>query len=148
MVLGVMRRLLWAAVVWVCLTGLLQAESKRGLWLRRLTLAAACASSFWDLHTTGTALRSGAVESNPLLVDGVGSVRSGRMLGVKLAVCAGSGISQEVLQRNPHSGSQNYAWTGVNAAMAAGFSAAALRNRGIAADLKRQPPSSLLRADR
>lgn len=132
-------RHLCAMAVLVCLNGTAEAAPRRGVWLRRLTLVAPCASGFWDIYTTRSAVRVGAVESNRLLADTQGRPRWGRMIGLNIGLCAGTVLSQELLDRNRRSTAANYSWSAVNAAIAFRHAAAALENRGVAVDMKRQP---------
>ena len=73
----------FALLLWVCAPA--QAEDNGGgrKWLRRATMAAACAASFWDIQTTRTAVRHGAYEANRLFADAGGNPRWGRMIGFK-----------------------------------------------------------------
>ncbi len=139
-----MGRLITAVVVFVCLNGIAQAESRRGVWLRRLTLAASCGTSFLDLQTTRTALSYGARESNRLFTDGRGNAQWGRMIGFKVGQCAAMGVAQELLGRNRSSAATNYAWSAANSALAGRFLSALIHNRRVTADLK-QAPAYLLK---
>jgi hypothetical protein len=140
-----MKHLSWTVVLAVCLIGAAQAESKQGPWFRRLTLAASCASSFWDLRTTRTAIGFGAQEANPLFVNRSGDPRWGRMVGVKIGLCAGMAAGQELLDRNRRSAAADYAWSGVNAALAIRHTGAALHNLRVADQMRRQPEYLLRR---
>lgn len=141
-----MKRLLLTVSLLVCLNGAAQAETKRGTWLRRLTLAASCASSFWDLQTTRSAIGYGAQEANPLFSNGRGDARWGRMVGVKVGMCAGMAVGQELLDRNRRSATADYAWSGVNVALAIRNAGASLHNRRVAGEMKR-PAGYLLRPE-
>src|SRR5947208_310752 len=55
--------------------------------VRRLTQAAGCAASMIDAKTTLDASRYGAIETNPIL--GGGRPGAGRIVGIKLGLCAG-----------------------------------------------------------
>jgi hypothetical protein len=134
-----MRRLLWALAVLLCIDGLAQAETKRGPWLRRVTLAASCASSLWDLQTTRTAIGYGAQEANPLFVNRGGEPRWSRMVGVKVGLCAGMAVGQELLDRNRRSTAADYAWSSVNVALAIRHSAASRQNLRVAREMKGRP---------
>jgi hypothetical protein len=142
-----MRRLLVAVMALMCVNGVLQAESSRTSWLRRLTLAASCAASFWDLSTTRTASVRGALESNRYLADSRGNPQWSRIIGIKVGLCAGTGVMQELLQRRRPSNAQAYAWIATNSGVAAAFSAAAVHNRHVSGALKRQPAYMLKPVD-
>ena len=113
-------------------------ETRRGRhpWLRRATLAAACAASFWDLQTTHAGAALGARESNPLFADPQGRPRWGRIVGFKAGACAASFVAEERFSRG---GPSDRFWVGINAATAATFSAIAVRNLRIAG--QSAPPS-------
>jgi hypothetical protein len=140
-----MKRLLVAAALVVCFSAAAHAESKRGPWLRRLTLAALCASSLWDLQTTCIAVGYGAQEANSLFVNRNGDPRWGRMLGVKVGLCTGMAVGQEVLDRSHRSATAEYAWSGVNTAFAIRYSSAAVHNVRVADQMKRRPEYLLRR---
>lgn len=144
-----MKRLLWAAVVVVCLSGAGRAESRPGTWLRRLTMAGACAASFWDLQTTRAGAGYGALESNRLLADERGRPQWGRTIGIKVGVCAATALAQEWGARSIKSPAATYVWTGMNAALAARFVSTSLSNRRVTGKLKRAPsaPAYLLNPD-
>ncbi len=128
-----MRRYTCVLFLFVCLPAFGQ-----GKWLRRATLAAACAASFWDYSTTRTAVANGAVESNRFLAGANGQPRWRLMLGLKTGLCAG----MAVLQEKPMFGRRmDLTWTGLNTGLAAYYSTAALHNRKLAAPayLKRAP---------
>ena len=127
----------------LCLSAGAQAESKRGRWLRRLTLGASCATSFWDVQTTRTAVGYGAQEGNALFANGRGEPRWGRMIGVKVGLCAGMFVGQEVMDRNRRSAGTDYAWSGVNAALTIRNSVASLHNLRVASQVRRQPAGPL-----
>ncbi len=110
--------------------------------VRRLTVVAACAASFWDAATTHTAVQAGALEGNPFLSGTQGKPRWGRMITIKAALCAGTAISQEA--RVFRNRAASYAWIATNTALAANFTALSIRNRQNAADLRRQAPAYLL----
>ena len=103
-------------------------ESGRGRhpWLRRVTLAAACAASFWDVQTTSAGAAQGFREANPLFADPQGRPRWGRIVGFKAGACAASFVAEERFARR--GGPSDRFWVGVNAASAASFSAIAIRN--------------------
>ena len=102
-----------------------QENRGRHPWLRRVTLAAACAASFWDVQTTHAGVAQGAREANPLFADPQGHPRWGRLIGFKAGACAASFVAEERFAR---SGLSDRFWVGVNSASAAGFSAIAIRN--------------------
>jgi hypothetical protein len=133
-----MRGVLCAMALLVCLNGTAEAQGRPGVWLRRLTLAAACASGVWDIYTTRNAVRLGAVESNRLLADGQGRPRWGRMIALNVGVCAGSALAQELLDRKRRPGATDYVWTGVNSALAVRHAAAAVHNRRVTAEMRRR----------
>ena len=98
-------------------------------WLRRITLAGACAASFWDLQTTRAGVARGATEANPLFADVQGRPRLGLMIGFKAGVCAASFATEEHFARRR--GSDAF-WTTVNGINAVGFAAIAIHNRSVA----------------
>jgi hypothetical protein len=112
-----------------------EAASSKVRWLRRLTLGAACAASFWDVRSTQSALASGAVEANPLFSDRNGNTRMGRMIGFKIGACAGLGLVQELRlfgrSRNAETG-----WIAANTAMAGAWVAIVARNKAVESSLK------------
>jgi hypothetical protein len=109
-----------------------RASTKR-TWLRRLTLAGACAASLWDVRTTQSAVASGAYETNALFSDRAGNPRFGRMVGFKLGACAGMGVAQEFglfgRARNSDSG-----WIAANTSMAGTFAAISIYNKSVASN--------------
>jgi hypothetical protein len=104
-----------------------------GHWLRRATLAAACAASFWDVQTTRTAIARGAREGNGFFADTAGYPRWGRMIGFKVGVCGGSILAEELLFRR----SRDVPWTGLNTGLAAFYSTTAVHNIRVANHLLR-----------
>lgn len=138
-----MKRVLRAVVVVVCLSAGAQAESKGGRWLRRLTLGASCVTSFWDVQTTRTAVRYGAQEGNAFFANGRGEPRWGRMIGVKVGLCAGMFVGQEMMDRKRTSAGTDYAWSSVNTALAIRNSVASLHNMRVANQVRRQPAGPL-----
>jgi len=100
-------------------------ERPRHHWLRRITWAAGCAASFWDAQTTLTAVRRGAVESNPLLANQQGAPRWGRIIALKAGTCAGTFVAETVLTRHRDS---DWYWSATNAGIAASFAGAAIHN--------------------
>ena len=109
--------------------------SSKVKWLRRLTLAGACAASLWDVRSTQSALSAGAFEANPLFTDRNGNARMGRMIGFKLGACAGMGMIQELglfgKTRNADTG-----WIAANATMAGTWAAIVARNKAVESSLK------------
>jgi hypothetical protein len=104
-------------------------RSRQHPWLRRVTLAAACATSFWDLHTTSVGVSNGAREANPLFADPLGRPRWGRMIGFKAGTCAASALAEEHFTRQRPS---DRFWIGVNTFTAGSFTAVAIRNVKVA----------------
>jgi hypothetical protein len=109
--------------------------SSKRTWLRRLTLAGACAASFLDVRSTQSALSNGAVEANPLFADRAGNPRYGRMIGFKLGACAGMGVAQE-LGLFGRGRNADHGWIAANSTMAGTFAAIVARNRAIQASPK------------
>jgi hypothetical protein len=123
--------MLWFIALVVCLAHPAFGEGRQ--WLRRITLAASCAASIWDLQTTRTAVARGARESNRLVADAAGNPRWGRMIGLKAGLCVGTAVAQETVWKT-----SGVPWTPLNAGLAGYFSGIALRNRGVANSLKRR----------
>jgi len=112
------------------------AEQRPRVWLRRITLAASCAASAWDIQTTAAAIGRGGRESNNMFTNPLGRVRWGRMVGLKVALCGGMAAGQEFKAFNGSrfGGSRPIkedAWIGVNAGLAARFVFASVRNRSV-----------------
>src|ERR1041385_9092771 len=84
------------ALIWLGLPCVSHAEQRPKLWLRRVTLAASCAASAWDVQTTASAIGRGGRESSNMFTDPLGRVRWGRMIGFKVALCGGMAAAQEV----------------------------------------------------
>lgn len=126
-----MKCTLSAAALAVCLAHPAVCEGRP--WVRRLTLAASCAASFWDVQTTRAAVARGAREANGLFAGPGGRPRWGRMIGFKAGLCVGTAVAQETLFRNG-----GVPWTALNTGVAGYFSAVALHNRGVAAALERR----------
>ena len=108
--------------------------AKPRTWLRRLTLAGACAASFLDVRSTQSAVASGAAENNFLFADHAGKPKIERMIGFKLGACAGMGFAQEFRlfgKKNTEAG-----WIAANTAMAGTFSAIAIHNKAVASNTK------------
>ena len=114
------------------------ATSKR-VWIRRITLASACAASLgFDAVTTHRAVSAGAVESNGLLADSQGRPQWGRVIGIKAGMCAASAFLQErhSAWQSPRS---DWTFTGVNLGVTAGYTWIGLRNLRVADDLLKKP---------
>lgn len=124
-----MKRLACAAALLVVLCAPARPEGT-GRWLRRITLAAACAASFWDVQTTALAVSRGAREMNGFLADSAGRPQWGRMIGMKAAACGGLLVMQEkVLPRHEKS------WIALNVGLSAAYSGMAVHNLGVARSL-------------
>lgn len=110
--------------------------SKR-VWIRRATLAAACAASLGlDSWSTHRALAAGGVESNPLLANAQGRTSWGRAIAFKAAGCGAPAVLQETGTFHAwESPNADWTWTGINAATMAVYTAIALHNLGIANSL-------------
>jgi hypothetical protein len=93
-------------------------------WLRRATLAAACAASAADAVTTYQGKLAGVHEDNPLLRAPNGTPAMGRVIVLKVALCGLSIWSQE-------RGKHDKLYTIVNAGAAVGFGVIAKRNTDI-----------------
>jgi len=107
------------------------------IWLRRVTLAASCAASAWDVQTTASAIGRGARESNNMFTDPLGRARWGRMIGFKAAVCGGMAAAQEWKPlASPRLGGsrpvKDDVWIGVNTGFTTRFVFASIRNRSVA----------------
>ena len=74
-------------------------------WVRRLTLAASCAASFWDVQTTRAAVARGGREANGFFADANGNPRWGRMIGVKAGLCGAMALVEELGFRSRARGS-------------------------------------------
>jgi hypothetical protein len=98
-----------------------------GRWLRRITLAAACAASFWDAQTTRAAVARGARERNGVFADAHGRPQWGRMIGFKAGTCGSLAVAQELFFRD-----NEKAWTGLNIGLGSVYSGAAIHNMGVA----------------
>ena len=134
-----MRGVVWALAAFLTLGSVSFAEGqRRHPWIRRVTLAAACAASFWDVQTTSVGIRNGAREANPLFADAQGRPRWGRIVGFKAGVCAASFVAEEHFARQ---GPSDRFWIGVNTISAGSFGAIAVRNLKVAADPAKAPAS-------
>jgi hypothetical protein len=101
-----------------------QPPTSKRIWIRRITLGAACAASLgFDTATTHQAVSAGAVESNPLLAS-QGKPAWGRVIGIKAGSCAVSAYFQE----KSRSSQSDWTFTGVNAGMTAGYTAVGIHN--------------------
>ncbi len=121
----------WVLTLVVCLAHPAMAEGRH--WLRRVTLAASCTSSLWDIETTRTAVARGAREANGFFADSAGNPRWGRIIGVKAGLCLGMAAAQEIVFRK-----SEVPWTPLNTGLAGYFTVIALRNRGVANGLDRR----------
>lgn len=101
------------------------------VWIRRVTLGAACAASVgFDSFTTHRAISSGAVETNPLM----GRASAGRMIGIKAGMCAASAFAQE-WRAASHTPRTDWTVTGVNLGVTAGYTRAGIHNLHVTNDL-------------
>ena len=108
--------------------------SKR-VWIRRISLGAACAASLgFDTVTTHRAVSAGAVETNGLIANSQGRPAWGRMIGIKAGVCAGSAFLQE-RHSSWQSPRSDWTFTGINTGIAAGYAWVGLRNLKLSNDL-------------
>jgi hypothetical protein len=124
------------SLVYLALPSVSWAEQRPRVWLRRITLAASCAASAWDIQTTAAAIGRGGRESNNMFTDPLGRVRWGRMVGLKVALCGGMAAGQEIkaFKGSQSSGSRSIkddVWIGVNTGLAARFVFASVRNRSV-----------------
>jgi len=110
----------------------LSSAAPKQVWIRRLTLSAACAASLgFDTLTTHRAVSAGAIEANGLLADSQGRPNWGRVIGIKAGVCAASAFLQE-RTKAPHS---DWTFTGVNLGVTAGYTWAGIHNLRLTNDL-------------
>ena len=108
------------------------------VWIRRVSMAAACAASLgFDAYTTHRAVSAGAVETNALLADSQGHPQWGRMIGIKAGMCAASAFAQEWHSsgRSPRS---DWTFTAVNSGVTAGYTAVGLHNLKLANNLNQR----------
>jgi len=131
-------RLFALTFVLVCLgvPSVSHAQQKPRVWLRRVTLAAACAASAWDVQTTVSAIGRGGRESNNMFTDPLGRARWGRIIGFKAALCGGMAAAQEIKPLGSprvwgSSPVKDSVWTGINTGLAARFVFASVRNRSV-----------------
>jgi hypothetical protein len=109
------------------------------VWVRRITLGAACAASLgFDTFTTQRAVGAGAVEANGLLADSQGRPRWGRVIGFKAGACAASAFLEE-RQSAWSAPRSDWTLTGVNLGVTAGYTLVGLHNLKLARDLEKQP---------
>jgi|SRR6478672_4897503 len=113
-------------------------EQRPRVWLRRITLAASCAASAWDVQTTSSAIGRGGRESNNMFTDPLGQVRWGRMIGFKAVLCGGMAAVQEI---KPLANGRLWGreavkddlWIGINTGITARFVFSSIRNRSVTA---------------
>jgi hypothetical protein len=115
----------------VGLPGISSAEQSPRQWVRRVTLAASCAASAWDVQTTASAIGRGGRESNGLFADPLGRVRWGRMIGFKAGVCGAMLAGQELRLFGRHTRRKDDIWIGINSGVAARFTIASVKNRAV-----------------
>ncbi len=125
-----MGRSICALLLFVCLNaGAQELGNRPNVLLRRLTLAASCAASFWDFQTTAAGAAKGMREGNGLFAGANGKPRLGLMFGVKAALCGATFVAEEKNlfgYRNPRFA--NSLWTGLNTMLAAQFARTAIGN--------------------
>jgi hypothetical protein len=110
-----------------------------GRAMRRITLAASCAASFWDYGTTAVAARYGATERNALMADSNGHPRLGLLLGVKAGICAATAVLQEAhVFGRKRDRFTNTLWTSINGSLAARFAGTAVHNLTVLHSLQQQ----------
>ena len=124
-------RLILTAAALLCLglPSVAHAGQRPRVWLRRITLAASCAASAWDIQTTAGAIGRGGRESNNLFADSLGRVRWGRMIGFKAALCGGMAAAQEFKPLSKPI--KDDLWIGVNTGFTTRFVFASIRNRSV-----------------
>lgn len=115
----------------VGLPGISSAQESPRKWVRRITLAASCATSAWDVQTTAAAIGRGGRESNGLFADPLGRVRWGRMIGFKAGVCGSMIASQELHLFGRRTPTADGIWIGINSGVAARFTIASVKNRAV-----------------
>ena len=105
-------------------------STPKRVWIRRITLGAACAASLgFDTVTTHRAVSAGAAETNSLLADSQGRPAWGRVIGIKAGACVASAFLQERAHRN------EWTFTGVNIGVTAAYTWVGLHNRQVTEDL-------------
>lgn len=115
-----MRRIMIAIAL------LLPASAHAADWtkLRRISQLAGCATSMLDARST---LRPGLNETNPIL--GRGNPNAGRIIGLKLGICAGTIIASEWSHRQaPEAMQREKAGAYIGMASAGLYSGLAVRN--------------------
>ena len=117
---------------WLGLPGVAEAQTSRGKWLRRVTLAASCAASAWDIQTTAAAINRGGRESNGLFADPLGRPRWGRVISFKVGLCGGMIASQELNLWGRPTPLKDNLWIGINTGLTTRFTVASVRNRALA----------------
>jgi hypothetical protein len=124
------KRTLCALLLAVCLnTGAQELGDHRGPLVRRLSLAASCATSLWDFQTTAAGAARGMREGNGLLSGANGKPRLGLMFGVKAALCGASFVVEEknlLGEVNPRVADS--VWTAMNTMLATHFARTAVNN--------------------
>lgn len=94
--------------------------------LRRIAQASACAASMVD---AGTTLRPGLIETNAVL--GAGSPKAGRIIGLKIGLCAGQiAYAEYIHHRRPNVAAEQIGTLGGFGA-AGFFSILAWHNAGL-----------------
>jgi len=126
--------------IYLCSPDLACAQQPRGSWVRRLTLAASCAASFWDVQTTAAAIARGGRESNGLFTDPQGRPQWGRMVGFKVGICGALAVAQESKLLGHTSRLKNNLWIGANTGLTTRFMISSIRNRSVADELSGTPP--------
>src|SRR5215467_9548731 len=97
-------------------------QTSKRVWIRRITLGAACAASFgFDTLSTRRAVAAGAVETNGLLADSHGHPKWGKMIGIKAGMCASSAFFEE-FHSAQRPARNDWTFVGVNSAVTAGYS--------------------------
>jgi hypothetical protein len=113
---------------------LVEHPSKR-VWIRRITMGAACAASLgFDTFTTRRAVSAGAVETNGLLANAQGRPAWGRIIGIKAGLCAASAYVQEQSKSTPRN---DWTFTAVNLGVTAGYTWVGFHNLHLAQDLSK-----------
>ena len=111
--------------------------------LRRVTLVASCAASFWDFQTTVVGAHLGSKEGNGWMTNSKGQPRLGLMLGVKSGMCAAMAVAQEKhILGGLSDGWTNSFWSILNANLATRFTVTAIRNQSAIRALRQQQQSS------
>jgi hypothetical protein len=109
-----------------------EAPTSKRVWIRRITLGAACAANLgFDTITTHRAVSAGAAESNGLLSNSQGKPVWGRVIGIKAGTCAVSAFFQERSKTRQ----SDWTFTGVNAGVTAAYTAVGIHNLHVTNDL-------------